>query len=64
MCPYKFMCNIITQAPTLTLPHNVAAPLSWTPYLKLPSLMTYGPPGYIQSCAQHNIPPDWLTLIL
>ena len=35
MCPFKFMCNIITQVPALDLPNNVAAPLRWKPYLKL-----------------------------
>lgn len=40
MCPFKFMCNIITQVPALDLPNNVAAPLSWKPYLKLPLLIT------------------------
>ena len=35
MCPFKFMCNIITQVPALDLPNNVAAPLRWKSYLKL-----------------------------
>ena len=40
MCLFKFMCNIITQVSALDLPNNVAAPLPWKPYLKLPLLIT------------------------